>query len=167
MVSYYFIYILTFFITAIWDILLRVMSENYDTLPKFLKWFDFMKYLQPYFKNHTLLGAALIAGFIFGARSGSVIGFIAFLGARLVIRIILKSILPLRYQYETDEEVDEEDEDDEEYEEEDDDDAKIRETDFTPTPIMSNGLGYFIAMAIAIFVVVMVMMAELLSNSTI
>ena len=64
MVSYYFIYILTFFITAIWDILLRVMSENYDTLPKFLKWFDFMKYLQPYFKNHTLLGAALIAGFI-------------------------------------------------------------------------------------------------------
>lgn len=58
-----YVYILTFIITALWDIVLRKMSENYDSLPKFLQ-FDFVKYLQPYFKQHTLLAAALIAGFI-------------------------------------------------------------------------------------------------------
>lgn len=57
------IYILTFIITALWDIVLRKMSENYDSLPRFLQ-FDFVKYLQPYFKQHTLLAAALIAGFV-------------------------------------------------------------------------------------------------------
>lgn len=57
------IYILTFIITALWDIVLRKMSENYDSLPKFLQ-FDFVRYLQPYFKQHTLLAAALIAGFV-------------------------------------------------------------------------------------------------------
>ena len=35
MVSYSFIYILTFIITALWDIVLRFLSENYDTLPSF------------------------------------------------------------------------------------------------------------------------------------
>ena len=57
------IYIYTFTITALWDIVLRKMSENYDSLPKFLQ-YDFMLYLQPYFKQHTLLDAALVAGFV-------------------------------------------------------------------------------------------------------
>lgn len=58
-----YIYILTFFITALWDVVLRIMSENYDKLPHWLQ-FDFVRYLQPYFKVHTVLAAALIAGFI-------------------------------------------------------------------------------------------------------
>ena len=58
-----YIYILTFFITAVWDVVLRIMSENYDKLPHWLQ-FDFVRYLQPYFKVHTVLAAALIAGFI-------------------------------------------------------------------------------------------------------
>lgn len=61
--NYYILYILTFIITAVWDIVLRKMSENYDSLPKLLQ-SDFMIYLRPYFKQHTLLAAALIAGFV-------------------------------------------------------------------------------------------------------
>ena len=57
------LYILTFIITGVWDILLRLLSENYDTLPKIMQ-FDFIRYLIPYFQKHTLLSAALIAGFI-------------------------------------------------------------------------------------------------------
>ena len=57
------LYILTFIITGIWDILLRLLSENYDLLPKIMQ-YDFIRYLIPYFQKHTLLSAALIAGFI-------------------------------------------------------------------------------------------------------
>lgn len=57
------LYILTFIITGIWDILLRLLSENYDSLPKIMQ-YDFIRYLIPYFQKHTLLSAALIAGFI-------------------------------------------------------------------------------------------------------
>ncbi len=56
--------ILTFIVTGFWDIILRLMSENYETLPKFIQDYKFIKYLIPYFKKHTLLAAALIAGFI-------------------------------------------------------------------------------------------------------
>ena len=57
------LYILTFIITGIWDILLRLLSENYDTLPQSIQ-YDFIRHLIPYFQKHTLLSAALIAGFI-------------------------------------------------------------------------------------------------------
>ena len=57
------LYILTFIITGVWDILLRLLSENYDSLPKIMQ-YDFIRYLIPYFQKHTLLSAALIAGFI-------------------------------------------------------------------------------------------------------
>ena len=57
------IYILTFTITAFYDIILRKLSENYNKIPSFLQ-IDFVRYLQPYFKKHTLLDAALIAGFV-------------------------------------------------------------------------------------------------------
>ena len=56
--------ILTFIVTGFWDIVLRIMAENYHKLPKFLQEFKFIKYLIPYFKQHTVLAAALIAGFI-------------------------------------------------------------------------------------------------------
>ena len=52
------IYILTFIITALFDVLLRYISLNR------LLDYDFVRYLEPYFKQHTLLAAALIAGFV-------------------------------------------------------------------------------------------------------
>ena len=57
------IYILTFTITALYDVILRKLSENYNKIPSILK-NDFVLYLKPYFKKHTLLAAALIAGFV-------------------------------------------------------------------------------------------------------
>jgi len=56
--------IATFSITALYDAVLRLMSENYDSLPLWIKKFKFIKYLIPYFEKHTLLAAALIAGFV-------------------------------------------------------------------------------------------------------
>ena len=61
--------IYTFIITALYDVVLRFMSLNFEKLPEFFKQYSFIKYLTPYFKKHTLLGAALIAGFVgFGAQ---------------------------------------------------------------------------------------------------
>ena len=57
--------IVTFIITAIWDILLRKLSKNYYDLPDFIKNnMVFVEYLIPYFNKLNLLDAALIAGFI-------------------------------------------------------------------------------------------------------
>ena len=55
--------ILTFIVTGLWDVILRFMSLNYESLPTSLK-MPFVKYLTPYFEKHTLLAAALIAGFV-------------------------------------------------------------------------------------------------------
>ena len=55
--------ILTFIVTGLWDVVLRFMSLNYNKLPKYFQ-MDFVKDLLPYFKHHTLLAAALIAGFV-------------------------------------------------------------------------------------------------------
>lgn len=55
--------ILTFIVTGLWDVVLRFMSLNYNKLPKYFQ-LDFVKDLIPYFKHHTLLAAALIAGFV-------------------------------------------------------------------------------------------------------
>ena len=55
--------ILTFIVTGLWDVVLRFMSLNYNKLPKYFQ-IDFVKNLIPYFKHHTLLSAALIAGFV-------------------------------------------------------------------------------------------------------
>lgn len=63
--------IYTFIITSIWDILLRFMVERYALLPNIIKKYKFLKYLTQYFKQHTLISAALIAGFI-----GAVVQFI-------------------------------------------------------------------------------------------
>ena len=71
--SNYSLYIITFIVTGVWDIVLRYMSEHYSSLPKIVKQqFPFIKYLIPYFKAHTVLAAALIAGFI-GATTQMII----------------------------------------------------------------------------------------------
>ena len=61
--------IYTFIITALYDVLLRFLSLNYHKLPAFMQEYKFIGYLTPYFKEHTLLAAALIAGYVrFGAQ---------------------------------------------------------------------------------------------------
>ena len=67
------LYILTFCVTAVWDIILNYITDNYDLLPDIIKkQFPFIGYLIPYFKQHTLLAAALIAGFV-GATTQMII----------------------------------------------------------------------------------------------
>ena len=55
--------IIIFLITAIWDVILRLMSE--DKIKFFgienMKW---ITVLEEYFEKHTILSAALIAGFV-------------------------------------------------------------------------------------------------------
>ena len=65
--------ILTFIVTGLWDVVLRIMNENWEILPPFIKnLLPFIKYLDPYFKEHTLLAAALIAAFV-GATTQPII----------------------------------------------------------------------------------------------
>ena len=79
------IYILTFIVTALFDVLLRYISLNQ------LLDYDFVRYLEPYFKQHTLLSAALLAGFV-GATAQYLIHHVmtpqptlAFMGVTFVI----------------------------------------------------------------------------------
>jgi len=51
----------TFAITAIYDVILRYLSLYYS---KNFPYFPFISLLKPYFLHHTLLAAALIAGFV-------------------------------------------------------------------------------------------------------
>ena len=70
---YYQLIILTFVVTALWDVVLRFMSQNFEHLPSIIKTFmPFIGDLAPYFKIHTLLAAALIAGFV-GATTQAII----------------------------------------------------------------------------------------------
>ena len=68
--------ILTFVITALWDVVLRFMALNFNKLPSIIKnLMPFIGDLEPYFKIHTLLAAALIAGFV-GATTQPIILYI-------------------------------------------------------------------------------------------
>jgi len=70
------IIILTFVITALWDVVLRFMALNFDKVPSIIKnTMPFIGDLEPYFKIHTLLAAALIAGFV-GATTQPIILYI-------------------------------------------------------------------------------------------
>lgn len=55
--------IVVFFITGIWDVILRAMSEGYIDFfgIENMKWVTTLK---DYFKYHTVLGAALLAAFV-------------------------------------------------------------------------------------------------------
>ena len=65
--------IITFIVTALWDVALRFMSLNFEKLPNTIKdTMPFIEDLKPYFKHHTLLAAALIAGFV-GATTQPII----------------------------------------------------------------------------------------------
>ena len=71
--NYYKLIILTFTVTALWDVCLRFMALNYEKLPKIINtYMPFIKDLKPYFQKHTLLAAALIAGFV-GATTQPII----------------------------------------------------------------------------------------------
>lgn len=65
--------ILTFVVTALWDVVLRFMSLHFEKVPTiFQDLMPFIGDLKPYFKHHTLLAAALIAGFV-GATTQPII----------------------------------------------------------------------------------------------
>ena len=68
--------ILTFIVTALWDVALRFMSLNFEKIPSIIQYsMPFIGDLKPYFKQHTLLAAALIAGFV-GATTQPIITYI-------------------------------------------------------------------------------------------
>ena len=64
--------IITFIVTALWDVLLRIISLNQEKIKNKIQIPEFIKYLKPYFEHHTLLSAALIAGFV-GATTQPII----------------------------------------------------------------------------------------------
>tara|TARA_B100001057_G_scaffold481577_1_gene555761 strand:- start:470 stop:922 length:453 start_codon:yes stop_codon:yes gene_type:complete len=71
--------IYTFIVTALWDVILRIMSLNYNKLPKIIDTFlPFIKDLKPYFEHHTILSAALIAGFVGATTQPIIIYFMSF-----------------------------------------------------------------------------------------
>jgi hypothetical protein len=73
------LYILTFIVTGLWDVVLRVMTENWEKLPTFIKKIlPFIEYLKPYFKKHTLLAAALIAAFVGATTQWIIVNIIPF-----------------------------------------------------------------------------------------
>ena len=75
--DYCLLIILTFVVTALWDVALRFMSLNYDKLPKYFQ-MDFVEDLIPYFKHHTLLAAALIAGFVGATTQPFILSLMSF-----------------------------------------------------------------------------------------
>jgi hypothetical protein len=92
MVDNCYLIIYTFIVTGLWDIVLRFMSNNYYKLPNFLQ-YDFIKYLIPYFKHHTILSAALIAGFIGAITQIIIINVIKFPDKLIFRNIILFLII--------------------------------------------------------------------------
>lgn len=81
--------IITFVVTALWDIVLRKMSENFESLPLTIqKSMPFMKDLKPYFQQHTLLAAALIAGFV-GALTQPIILQFTSLQDKNILKILI------------------------------------------------------------------------------
>ena len=68
--------IAAFCITAGWDVILRLFSEKKIKLLGIEKW-KWVATLEPYFKKHTTLAAALIAGFV-GAIAYFFISYFSF-----------------------------------------------------------------------------------------
>jgi len=72
--NYYKFIILTFIITGLWDVILRIISNNSIQVRKYLPFNlpQFITDLKPYFNHHTILSAGLIAGFV-GATTQTII----------------------------------------------------------------------------------------------
>lgn len=68
--------ILTFIVTALWDNVLRFLSLNNEKINYGFP--DFVRYLKPYFQQHTMLSAALIAGFIGATTQPIILYFMKF-----------------------------------------------------------------------------------------
>ena len=94
--------ILAFIVTALWDVVLRFYAM--DKMPHLRSPIDvhnwkWVKVLRPYFEKHTLLGAALIAGFV-GAVTAFVMSFIKvniFLYGLILILVSGVIGIPMRY----------------------------------------------------------------------
>lgn len=78
--DYYKLIIITFIVTACWDILLRYLSLNHNKIFDYIgiKMPYFIRILKPYFENHTMLSAALIAGFVGATTQPIILHFMKF-----------------------------------------------------------------------------------------
>jgi len=85
--------IITFIVTGLWDVVLRIMAENYDKLPQYFKTHKFIEYLIPYFKKHTLLSAALVAAFVGATTQYIILNIISFPSQKSSIYEIMKFLL--------------------------------------------------------------------------
>ena len=86
--------IATFVVTALWDVLLRYMSLNFEKIPKIIQQrMPFIKDLKPYFQHHTLLAAALIAGFIGATAQPIIIAFMRFPSKRATFSYIMNFMI--------------------------------------------------------------------------
>jgi len=73
----YRVIVFTFIATALYDVLLRALSL-YNPIPSVKAFFPFIQYLEPYFMKHTLLAAALIAGFVGATAQVIILYFMKF-----------------------------------------------------------------------------------------
>lgn len=88
----YRIVILTFIITALWDVVLRILSV-YEPIPSINNAMPFIKDLKPYFEKHTLLAAALIAGFVGATTQSIILHFMNFPTYNRSIKYIIKFMI--------------------------------------------------------------------------
>ena len=88
----YRIVVFTFIITALWDVILRTLSL-YNPIPSLSNFFPFIRYLQPYFMKHTLLAAALIAGFVGATTQPIILYFMTFPTRNSSLKYIIQFII--------------------------------------------------------------------------
>lgn len=88
----YRIIILTFIITALWDVVLRTLSL-YNPIPSVKAFFPFIQYLEPYFMKHTLLAAALIAGFVGATTQVIILYFMALPNRNSSMKYIIQFLI--------------------------------------------------------------------------
>ena len=98
----------------------------------------------------------LITVILFGFKYGSIMGFIGFLISRGVMRSIIKSILPLRYQDETYEEVKIEEEEEIKEDEEDEIEEEINKEEIGYNESMSRKELYFLSFIALVGIVVLI-----------
>lgn len=86
--------IFTFIVTALWDVVLNYMAKNYDKLPNIInERMPFIKDLKPYFQHHTILAAALIAGFVGATTQPIILSLVSFPNSITNIRKVLYFLL--------------------------------------------------------------------------